>query len=347
MQGSIDFTGLLSGDIIGEGGTTVIANPSGSATDTLNKIQIDETIYSVEGGGGTEVIANPTGTPTENINTIEISDVIYQIIGETGPQGPQGETGPQGPQGETGATGETGPQGPQGETGPQGPQGETGPQGPQGETGPQGPQGETGATGETGPQGPQGETGPQGPQGETGPQGPQGPAGEGVPTGGSAGQVLVKDSATDYDTSWTSLDASDIPYDNTTSGMTATDVQDAVSELKSNLTNLNECTQLWRGSPTSSSFEYTLNESVAHFKYICMVVAWDDNNNYSAYQIMPTSILQLSMGNNINTRVYLNNMQQNYFQLSKLVSNTSVLLERSNASVYGAIYGVERIVANS
>ena len=217
MQGSIDFTGLLSGDIIGEGGTTVIANPSGSATDTLNKVQIDETIYSVEGGGGTEVIANPTGTPTENINTIEISDVIYQIVGEEGPQGPQGETGPQGPQGKTG------PQGPQGETGATG------------ATGPQGPQGETGATGATGPQGPQGETGATG---ATGPQGPQGPSGEGVPTGGSAGQVLIKDSATDYDTSWSTLDASDIPYDNTTSGMTATDVQDAVSELKSNLTDL-------------------------------------------------------------------------------------------------------------
>ena len=220
MQGSIDFTGLLSGDIIGEGGTTVIANPSGSATDTLNKIQIDETIYSVEGGGGTEVIANPSGTPTEDINTIEISDVIYQIVGEEGPEGPQG---PQGPKGDTGETGPQGPQGPQGETGATG---ATGPQGPKGDTG------ETGATGATGPQGPKGDTG------ETGPQGPQGPAGEGVPTGGSTGQVLVKDSATDYDTSWTTIDASDIPYDNTTSGMTATDVQDAVTELKSNLTEL-------------------------------------------------------------------------------------------------------------
>lgn len=192
MQGSIDFTGLLSGDIIGEGGTTVIANPTGSATDTLVKVQIDETIYSVEGGGGTEVIANPTGTPTEDINTIEIDDVIYQIVGEEGPQGP---AGPQGPKGDTGETGATGPQGPKGDTG------------------------ETGATG---------------------PQGPQGPAGVGVPTGGSSGQVLTKDSSTDYDTSWATLDASDIPYDNTSSGMTATDVQGAVTELKSNLTNLEE-----------------------------------------------------------------------------------------------------------
>ena len=182
-------------------------------------------------------------------------------------------------------------------------------------------------------------------------KGTQGSPGEGVPSGGTSDQVLVKQSATDYDTAWESLTipstAAEISFDNTGTGMTATDVQDAVTELKSNLTNLNECTQLWRGSPSSNTFEYTLSESIAHFKYICMVVAWDDNNNYSAYQIMPTSILQLSMGNNINTRVYLNNMQQNYFQLSKLVTNTSVLLERSNASVYGAIYGVERIVANS
>lgn len=39
----------------------------------------------------------------------------------------------------------------------------------------------------------------EGPQGPVGPTGAQGPAGEGVPTGGSAGEVLVKQSATDYD----------------------------------------------------------------------------------------------------------------------------------------------------
>jgi hypothetical protein len=39
-------------------------------------------------------------------------------------------------------------------------------------------------------------------QGPQGPQGDQGDPGEGVPSGGSAGQVLVKDSATDYDASW-------------------------------------------------------------------------------------------------------------------------------------------------
>lgn len=36
----------------GGGGTTVIANPAGAATDTLNKLQVGATIYSVSGGGG-------------------------------------------------------------------------------------------------------------------------------------------------------------------------------------------------------------------------------------------------------------------------------------------------------
>ncbi len=43
---------------------------------------------------------------------------------------------------------------------------------------------------------------PQGVQGNQGPTGPPGPAGQGVPTGGTTGQVLVKNSDTDYDTSW-------------------------------------------------------------------------------------------------------------------------------------------------
>lgn len=81
------------------------------------------------------------------------------------------------------------------------------PGGPPGATGPAGPTGATGATGATGPQGPVGNTGPQGPAGATGatgatgPQGPPGPT-AGLPTGGSTGQVLTKNSTTDYDTIW-------------------------------------------------------------------------------------------------------------------------------------------------
>lgn len=47
-----------------------------------------------------------------------------------------------------------------------------------------------------------GKPGPQGPAGPQGVPGPQGPAGRGVPTGGTAGQVLTKKTASDYDAEW-------------------------------------------------------------------------------------------------------------------------------------------------
>lgn len=164
--------------------------------------------------------------------------------GPTGPQGPQGETGPQGP------TGATGPQGPQGETGATGPQGADGsyiyylPS--------TGPSTVTPGTidghnfyyrmtlssfnEQTGDSDPRygdfavytyylytivghdasyvyfgARTSIRGAQGATG---PQGPAGQGVPAGGAQDYMLVKNSSTDYDTSWTAQkDALDLMED--------------------------------------------------------------------------------------------------------------------------------------
>lgn len=65
--------------------------------------------------------------------------------------------------------------------------------------GPPGPQGVQGVPGHKGDQG---EPGPAGPQGIQGEQGIQGPAGPGLPTGGTAGQIPVKASGTDYDVQW-------------------------------------------------------------------------------------------------------------------------------------------------
>lgn len=73
-----------------------------------------------------------------------------QLEGLTGPQGPAGEKGAdglQGPQGEKGETGAIGPQGPTGEQGPIGPQG---PQGEKGEKGDPGEKGEKGDKGDKG-----------------------------------------------------------------------------------------------------------------------------------------------------------------------------------------------------
>ena len=107
--------------------------------------------------------------------------------------------------GEKGKKGDRGEQGIQGEQGPRGERGEQGKEGKQGERGERGLQGETGAQGEQGIQGIQGEKGEQGEVGERGEQGEQGEAGVGVPAGGETNQVLVKSSATDYDTEWKTI----------------------------------------------------------------------------------------------------------------------------------------------
>lgn len=86
--------------------------------------------------------------------------------------------------------------------------GAEGAQGPTGATGATGATGPAGATGPTGATGATGATGPQGPAGATGATGATGPAGPGVPTGGTTGQVLKKNSATDYDTVWGTVSAS-------------------------------------------------------------------------------------------------------------------------------------------
>jgi collagen type VII alpha len=104
---------------------------------------------------------------TSNTQVVVVSDTaIHVITAGVGLQGPQG------------ATGATGPQGPAGPDGATGPAGATGPQGPAGSTGAAGATGATGATG---------------------------PAGPGVPVGGSTGQVLAKNSGTDYDTIWSTI----------------------------------------------------------------------------------------------------------------------------------------------
>lgn len=100
-----------------------------------------------------------------------------------------------------------------------------GPAGPQGATGPTGPQGPAGATGPQGIKGDTGDTGAQGPKGDTGAQGPAGP---GLPSGGTAGQVAVKASVTDYDTQWQDLPkgkrAARFTVGTSTAGWTAADV---------------------------------------------------------------------------------------------------------------------------
>jgi collagen type VII alpha len=169
--------------------------------------------YNSATGAMTVTVVDFEGTGTYSAWEVSLSGAV----GIEGPQGIQGLTGPTGPTGLTGPTGPTGPQGPIGLTGATGLTGSTGATGATGATGPQGiqgnvgPAGPTGATGATGSTGPTGATGPQGPigltgdTGLTGPTGATGATGAGVPVGGTAGQVLSKIDATNYNTTWSTI----------------------------------------------------------------------------------------------------------------------------------------------
>ena len=60
-------------------GTTVIPNPSDTATDTLNKVQIDNTVYSISGGGGSDVEVNPSGSATATMKKLRVDNTIYGL----------------------------------------------------------------------------------------------------------------------------------------------------------------------------------------------------------------------------------------------------------------------------
>lgn len=67
----------------GGSGTTVIANPSGEATDTLNKLQVGNTVYSVSGGssGGYSYTTLWSGSQT-TVGEVTLSDDVenYDVI---------------------------------------------------------------------------------------------------------------------------------------------------------------------------------------------------------------------------------------------------------------------------
>ena len=170
------------------------------------------------GGGGSGVTFIPSVSPEGVISWTNDGGLPNPT--PVNIKGPTGEMGP------TGATGATGPAGPAGETGPAGPTGATGPAGSNGTTFTPSVSSEgviswtnDGGLANPSPVNIKGPTGATGPAGAAGATGATGPAGPGVPTGGTTGQVLAKNSATNYDTKWVTPSDSDsgwitLPLDN-------------------------------------------------------------------------------------------------------------------------------------
>ena len=127
--------------------------------------------------------------------------------GDKGDQGIQGIQGVQGIQGEKGEKGDTGSQGIQGEKGDKGDTGAKGDTGEKGDTGAKGDKGDKGDTGDDGysPSASVSKSGSIATITITDKNGTTSASvsdGSGVPSGGTTGQVLTKDSGTDYDVSW-------------------------------------------------------------------------------------------------------------------------------------------------
>jgi Collagen triple helix repeat (20 copies) len=190
---------------IGLTGVTGATGPQGTAgTNGTNGISGATGPQGSIGLTGATGATGPQGTAgtngTNGINGATGSQGLIGLTGATGATGPQGTAGTNGTNGATGATGSQGPiglTGVTGATGPQGTAGTNGTNGINGATGSQGPIGLTGATGATGP------------QGTAGTNGTNGTNGVGVPTGGTAGQVLAKVNATDYNTQWVTPSGAD------------------------------------------------------------------------------------------------------------------------------------------
>ena len=186
MDGLINFTGTLSGEIEDGGGSGV--TPHVTADASVN----DQTGVP----GVTVVRSGPDAAPHFDFEFVNL-------------KGADGAPGAQGPQGLTGATGPAGAQGPRGFTGATG---ATGPAGADGYSPAVTITDITGGhrvtiTDETHPLGQNfdimnGIDGTDGQDGSPGPEGPQGPTGAGVPTGGTTGQYLRKAGPGDYITEW-------------------------------------------------------------------------------------------------------------------------------------------------
>ena len=188
-----------------------------------------------------------------------------ELTGPAGADGAPGSPGPAGAPGEQGPPGKDGAQGPAGPAGPTGPQGPKGDPGEAGADGAQGPQGPEGPAGPTGPKGDPGQDGPAGPAGADGAPGKDATI-NGVNAltiqGGTRVKATQQGNTLTLDTpdavtvsgggtmqmgeslgdgpfvievtedgEGGALTAEQVGYNNEGTGLTATNVQDAVTEL--------------------------------------------------------------------------------------------------------------------
>lgn len=221
MEGLINFTGSLSGEIDDSGGSGV--TPHVTATASVN----DQTGVP----GVTVNRSGPDAAPHFDFEFVNLKGEAGSP-GSPGPQGLPGVPGPAGSQGPRGFTGATGSPGPAGRDGYSPAVSVTDISGGHRVT----------ITDEAHPLGISFDVidGIDGQDGSPGPQGPQGQPGVGVPEGGSTGQYLKKAGDGDYLTEWATPAASEITFNiDNCQVVTSTNLQGAVEELDLGLDSVN------------------------------------------------------------------------------------------------------------
>ena len=144
--------------------------------------------------------------------------------------------------------------------------------------------------------------------------------------------------------------AADITFDNTGTGMQADDVQDAITELKSNLTELGTAVLLGSNHTTSNQMTIPLSDSMLNYRSIriiasfvlasnnCRIVTTEIDKTYVEYLLNLTSYSYfLDLHTFFNTSTYTScNVQ--------LSANNEVKMrEKSNntTEVYISVYGIK------
>lgn len=216
MGAHVSFGGTLPQNTVGKNGDVFVNTSAGSFAQKVSGAWAVAYTLPASGGTADGTVLYGLGVPSSSsgsnndtyINTG--TGIFYQKSGGAWAQVFSMQTGPQGPPGTNGVNGTNGADGKtvlHGTTNPSnlstGTDGDFyintntftffGPK-----AGGVWPAGVSmvGADGATGPAGPKGDTGDNGPAGDAGSAGP------GVATGGTAGQVLSKQSGADFDTEW-------------------------------------------------------------------------------------------------------------------------------------------------
>lgn len=140
--------------------------------------------------------------------------------------------------------------------------------------------------------------------------------------------------------------ANNVTYDNTSSGITATNVQDAIDELAAGSgsggggTSVYKEEVLWDSTTsTDTQGQYTLSKAITNFDAICFKVIWNHNGVFKFVTVLPVSTLVEEIGTSSKIAVATGDIQYLYIQVSN--NNKFIQQDTSNSVSMSKIIGIK------